>query len=160
MTGFLSYLLNFIPIPIGILALYVIKSIHISSRKIRVYGSDRKVRRHSDYSGKNVRCLSHSISPNRGTFRSFAREMLIVNGKLSKSSKIENAALIFCRIGLMSARNVNSLSQYLAKTPKKRIHLFLNDDAFLFECIMAFGDVSGILIAYSLDCGLDFVSDV
>jgi len=152
MSGFLAYVLRFVPIPIGILAFYMIKSISLSGRKVRIYDSRRKSEPEAPTDGGRGGNLC-----DYGRFGSFVRDMLIVNGSFCRGRKIDCAFLGFSKLGLISSSNLSQLSAYLRKAPIRKIDVFLDENNGLLDELLELGKTSGILLSYSSECRLGVI---
>lgn len=156
MSGFVSYLMNFVPIPLGILAFYLIRSVRLSGRKVRIYTEVGGKAKGEDSGGLAGRPADLSL---HGKFESFVRSMLIVNGRLGKRRRKEYSAVGFSEIGVLSVQNLESLPEYLARGRRERIGVFLTGAGSLPKELLAFGKGSGILVSYSSDNKLDVIGD-
>ena len=135
-----DYLMRLLPIVIGVLAAYMLTKINISSRKVSVLPSSSL----SLCPSEEVRFDSID---RKLLFRKYSFDELIINGKLEVStSNIESLA--FYKLGLIDAKSLN-LRKHYAFRKIRRIKIFFIRKEELLNT-MAFGPMSGIIMAYML----------
>jgi|GEM_PF-6189407 hypothetical protein len=157
MNVFLSYILNFIPVPIGILAFYVIRSIRISSKKIRICDDENNRRTYLSNAIENQMPIDCS---SLRKFEIFVKDMLIVSGVSVRRGRPNYPSIGFSKIGVINIQNLESMPEYLMRMRKERIILFVHRPESLLVELLAFGKTSGILISYSLDYKLEFLQEI
>lgn len=145
----ITYFINFLPILIGILAFYFIKSIKLSKNKIRIYtkcGVAGNQTQNSDI---------HFGIDKINKFDNIIKDELITAGLLKKGVKI-NSSMAFSILGFIERSNISCLNIYSKKHSKNKISLFYNKDGDILEVFLQFGGISGMLIAYGLASSLEF----
>lgn len=150
MNGFLSYILNFLPILLGIGAFYLIKSVRITGKKIKIY-QNGKDRQHAPKGH-----LDSHEKPDSSRFENLILEELIIRGKLGKRKISNYFSEGFSEAGIIGTDNLQRLPDYAMEIHRRDITLFLREKEVLFGELLAFGKVSGILIGYSSNCKIRF----
>lgn len=147
-----TYVADFSPIFIGILTFYMIRSVHLSRHRVKIYYSPRKRR---DVFETHAREDSERLIFR--TFKEYVKDELIISGILSRR-KINYGKVAFSKFGIIADENLHLLSKYLKVYKKNQIILFLSDQDIFINQILRFGVISGLLLAYAIDYKLYAVS--
>ncbi len=142
-----DYLMRLLPIAIGALAAYMLTKINISSRKVSILPSTSP----SSCPAEEIRFDSID---RKLLLRKYSLDELIINGKF-ETLKPNIELLAFYKLGLIDATNYSPHRRYIFKKIK-RIKIFLIRKEELSNT-MAFGSLSGIIMAYMLGYKLDLV---
>ncbi len=162
MSALLSYLESLAPIPAGIVMFIIIKSLRLSGRRIRIIeGEQTEELRHGGGMERplavKIRTQMREKRANHPRYEAFVRDVLIINGKLS--ARYKSGAALFAGTGVISVGEVCMLPEYIAKTRKDRIWVFLERREGMLPELLRYGRSSGILISYSMDSKLGFVGE-
>lgn len=149
MIGLSSYVYDFAPIPIGMLAFYIIRSIKLSGRRIRIYNEDTGRK----FPDSSLRQADGTYAAN--DFQGFIKTALIVNGKFPRRRPKSPHLLVFRELGILDSRNVMTVGKYLKISKKNKISVFSSNDGDLLREALGFSNASGFLLAYSLNSALD-----
>jgi hypothetical protein len=149
MSFSISYLWNFIPIPLGILFFYVARSFKISKDTIKVY-LDR-----IEYTG-NLPCKNNQEMERErypyleDLFNIFRREELIINGLLSGIEDNSYKSLCKRELGILDFRFGDPSKPFANLILEDRISVFSTGRREFLDRILRFDPFSGLLLHYVL----------
>lgn len=153
MSLFFSYITNFLPIPLGILAFYVIRSVSISKSKIKIYNREIRINSTRTPPAKEIDKFSNPSREEKLDL--VVKDMLIVQGLLDRKNKFEEKFLAFTKFGVIDIASIEKLEIYLRLSKKNRLVLFVSESEIFLSIFEDFGLASGILIAYLMDYKID-----
>lgn len=156
MTQTVSYLVNFIPIAVGILAFYVLSSLHLSRNTVKI-DTQTAIDCSNDTIPENNQenCQqARDEDERRIIFENTVRDMLIVNGKSCRSGTINYDKEGFIKLGMLDSTKIYRLPGFLKAARPESLSLFYSSKPDLSRELTMFGECSGILLGYMLDSRL------
>lgn len=152
MNDIASTLYSFLPIIIGIVLLLGMKSINLTKNKIQVQMPDVRKLIPEDLT---------EITFNTGIkwdVNSVVTEYLIINGKLPQNKEINLIPDAIHATGIATYSTLSYVKEPTNHPAPDKMTLIIKDAGFLPPLFAKCDPVSGLLIAYSLNEGLEIVS--
>jgi hypothetical protein len=153
----IGYFWNFIPIPLGILFFYMVRSFKISKETIKVYLNKVEYTGNLPYNN-NPKTENEEDPYPKDLFDMFGKEELIVNGLLSKKTDDDYKPLCRKELGILDFRSGDPLKPSTDSISGDRIIIFSADRREFLDRILRFDPFSGFLLHYVLASKLRIVT--